>query len=146
MRTSFSQAVKIALPAAFSLIACAAALPAHADTFGYATTFTDNDSLVKVDLTTQTSTIIGPLGTLALPESLALANDGSIYVTDSAGNFYHGSTTTGATTLIGNTGRGNIEGIHFLNGQLLGVDFARACYALLACVNSLVSIKMAKTT
>jgi hypothetical protein len=46
-----------------------------------------------------------------------------LFSTDFAGNLYSVSTTTGAATTVGSTGRGNIEGLTYDGSSLLGISF-----------------------
>jgi hypothetical protein len=56
-------------------------------------------------------------------EGLALSSGGTLYGTDDGGNLYSINTTTGAATLIGSTGLGDVEGLGFDGSTLLGTNF-----------------------
>ena len=86
---------------------------------GYATD--DSNKLYEVDLGSATATEIGPLGVFRV-EGLALSSAGHLFGTDAVGNLHSINTATGAATLIGSTGRGDIEGLDFLGDTLLGSD------------------------
>jgi PEP-CTERM motif len=93
---------------------------AAADQIGFAVDNTLN--LFSVDLTTATATPIGYTGQFL--EGLAISPTGSLFGTDAYGSLYSVSPTTGATTLIGNTGLGDIEGLAFNGTTLIGTNFS----------------------
>jgi hypothetical protein len=114
---------KLFSPVAVTLVLCiVSAVTAHAAPIAYGIG-TDN-TLYSIDLATATKSAIGPTGVSNFMEGLAQAPTGQLYSTDSSGQFYEISTTTGAATLIGDTGRGNTEGLDFNGSTLLGSDFA----------------------
>ena len=88
---------------------------------GYATTGT---SLFTVDFGAVSATFIGDHNVDGFMEGLALSPGGQLFSTDSGGSFYSVNAGTGLATLIGDTGRGNIEGLDFNGSTLLGVDFS----------------------
>jgi hypothetical protein len=93
---------------------------AAADQLGFAV---DNTTtLFSVDLTTATATPIGPTGQFL--QGLAVSPTGSLFGTDYLGNLYSVSKTTGATTFIGSTGLGDIEGLTFRGATLIGTNFS----------------------
>lgn len=93
---------------------------ATADQLGFAV---DNTTtLFSVDLTTATATPIGPTGQFL--QGLAVSPTGSLFGTDYLGNLYSVSKTTGATTFIGSTGLGDIEGLTFRGTTLIGTNFS----------------------
>jgi len=93
---------------------------AAADQLGFAV---DNTTtLFSVDLTTATATPIGPTGQFL--QGLAVSPTGSLFGTDYLGNLYSVSKTTGATTFIGSTGLGDIEGLTFRGTTLIGTNFS----------------------
>src|SRR5205823_5003318 len=57
-------------------------------------------------------------------EGLAISPGGSLFGTDFTGNLYSVSKATGAATLIGNTGLGDIEGLTFRGTTLIGTNFS----------------------
>lgn len=119
-----SRLVRCAL-AAVSVFGVAVVSQARADVTGYAT---GNDgSVYSLDLTTVTSRRLGNSG-VNLVEGLAVSPAGVLYGTDSVGNLYTLSTTTGAITQsFGSTGIGtDVEGLSFQNGRLLATDFGNA--------------------
>jgi hypothetical protein len=93
---------------------------ATADQIGFAVDGTG--TLSRVDLTTATATPIGPTGQFL--EGLAFSPGGSLFGTDYLGNLFSVSTTTGATTFIGSTGLGDIEGLGFQGTTLIGTNFS----------------------
>jgi len=101
-----------------SLLVCSVASAAP---IAYAVA-TDNN-LYSINLTDATPTLIGAVGA-GLMEGLAIAPDGSLYGTSSAGQLYSINKTTGAGALIGSTGLGNLEGLDFLGGTLLATNFS----------------------
>jgi hypothetical protein len=104
--------------AAFTLLALGA-VAAQAQT-GYAIS---GDSLYTVDLSAGTAALIGNDGLSGNTlEGLAIAPSGSLFATDNAGSLYSLSDATGAATLIGSTGRGDIEGLDFFGSTLVGTD------------------------
>ena len=92
---------------------------ARADVFAYAVDVLDNLNLV--DLTTATSSVIGP--TNAPLEGLALSPGGALYGSDANGLLYSMDRTTGAATAIGNTGLFDVGGLAFNGSTLLGTNF-----------------------
>jgi len=93
---------------------------AAADQLGFAV---DNTTtLFSVDLATATATPIGPTGQFL--QGLAVSPTGSLFGTDYLGNLYSVSKTTGATTFIGSTGLGDIEGLTFRGTTLIGTNFS----------------------
>lgn len=93
---------------------------AAADQLGFAVDSTT--TLFSVDLTTATATPIGP--TEQFLQGLAVSPTGSLFGTDFLGNLYSVSKTTGAATLIGSTGLGDIEGLTFRGTTLIGTNFS----------------------
>lgn len=86
-----------------------------------------NGDFYSIDLTTGTSTFIGTTG-IASPsseivEGLAMNGSGGLYATTSLGKLYSVNSTNGAFSAIGDTGRGNIEGLDFRGNELLGIKF-----------------------
>ena len=75
-----------------------------------------------MDLTTATATPIGLTGQFL--EGLAVSPQGGLFGTDYLGNLFSLSKTTGAATLIGSTGVGDIEGLSFRGITLIGTDFS----------------------
>jgi hypothetical protein len=57
-------------------------------------------------------------------QGLAVSPQGGLFGTDYQGNLFSVSKTTGATTLIGSTGLGDIEGLTFRGTTLIGTDFS----------------------
>ena len=116
------------LTIATSLVAGILALSvrsAAADQIGFAVDITEN--LFSVDLTTATATRIGSTGQFL--QGLAFSPQGSLFGTDYLGNLFSVSKTTGATTLIGSvnvggTSVGDIEGLTFRGGTLIGTNFS----------------------
>jgi hypothetical protein len=87
----------------------------------------NTETLFSVDLTTATATPIGPTGQFL--QGLAFSPAGSLFGTDYLGNLFSVSKTTGATTLIGSvnvggTSVGDIEGLTFRGGTLIGTNFS----------------------
>ena len=93
---------------------------AAADQIGFAVDNTE--TLYGVDLTTATATPIGFTGQFL--QGLAFSPAGSLFGTDFLGNLYSVSKTTGAATFIGSTGVGDIEGLTFRGGTLIGTNFS----------------------
>jgi len=93
---------------------------AAADQIGFAVDNTE--TLYSVDLTTATATPIGFTGQFL--QGLAFSPAGSLFGTDFLGNLYSVSKTTGAATFIGSTGVGDIEGLTFRGGTLIGTNFS----------------------
>ena len=91
-----------------------------ADQFGFAVDNTE--TLFSVDLTTATAKPIGFTGQFL--QGLAVSPAGSLFGTDFLGNLFSVSSTTGAATLIGNTGLGDIEGLSFRGTTLIGTNFS----------------------
>src|SRR5438874_1702207 len=87
----------------------------------------NTETLFSVDLTTATATPIGFTGQFL--QGLAFSPGGSLFGTDYLGNLFSVSKTTGATTLIGSvnvsgTSVGDIEGLTFRGGALIGTNFS----------------------
>jgi hypothetical protein len=78
-------------------------------------------NLYKVDLATAAKTLIGPTGA-PIMEGLAVSPLGKLFGTDYNGLLYSINTATGAALLIGNSSRGDIEGLDFNGSTLLGVN------------------------
>ena len=93
---------------------------AAADQFGFAVDNTTN--LFSVDLTTATAKPIGFTGQFL--QGLAVSPQGSLFGTDYLGGLYSVNKTTGAATLIGSTGLGDIEGLAFRGTTLIGTNFS----------------------
>ena len=93
---------------------------AAADQIGFAVDNTE--TLYSVDLTTATATPIGFTGQFL--QGLAFSPAGSLFGTDFLGNLYSVSKTTGAATFIGSTGVGDVEGLTFRGGTLIGTNFS----------------------
>jgi len=93
---------------------------AAADQIGFAVDNTE--TLYDVDLTTATATPIGFTGQFL--QGLAFSPAGSLFGTDFLGNLYSVSKTTGAATFIGSTGVGDVEGLTFRGGTLIGTNFS----------------------
>jgi hypothetical protein len=93
---------------------------AAADQIGFAVDNTE--TLYGVDLTTATATPIGFTGQFL--QGLAFSPAGSLFGTDFLGNLYSVSKTTGAATFIGSTGVGDVEGLTFRGGTLIGTNFS----------------------
>lgn len=86
----------------------------------YAIDFTRD--LYNFDLATGARTLIGNVpGAGFAIESLGTAPDGSLYGTDTSGNFFGINTSTGTSTLLFNTGLGNTEGMDWdpVTGKML---------------------------
>src|SRR5262249_27768118 len=84
------------------------------------------DNLDLVNLSNASATLIGNMG--AVMEGLALAPNGDLFGAgspDNGGGFpgalFKINRDTGAATVIGDMGRGDIEGIHFIGNQLIGI-------------------------
>ena len=106
---------------ALTALTCLALAPAaHAQVNAYAVD--TNSNLNLVNLSAATVSTIGPTGQFF--EGIALSSTGSLFGTNGSGQLYSINTATGASTLIGGTGRGNIEGVVFNGSTLLGIDFA----------------------
>jgi hypothetical protein len=75
-----------------------------------------------VDLTTATASRIGFTGQFL--QGLAVSPQGALFGTDFVGNLFSVSKTTGAATLIGSTGLGDIEGLAFNGATLIGTNFS----------------------
>ena len=105
---------------ALTALTCLALAPAaHAQVNAYAVD--TNSNLDLVNLSAATVSAIGPTGQFF--EGIALSSTGSLFGTNSSGQLYSINTATGASTLIGGTGRGNIEGVVFNGSTLLGITF-----------------------
>ncbi len=81
--------------------------------------------LWQIDLGSADATLIGTMGVLL--QDIAYSPDGRLFGTRGRvdnGSLFEISTTDASATLIGNTGRGNTEGLDFHNGTLVGADFA----------------------
>jgi len=80
-----------------------------------------------IDLTTGVSTFIGASGIdspdTEIVEGLAMNGSGALYATTSLGKLYSVNSSSGAFSPIGDTGRGNIEGLDFRGSELLGIEF-----------------------
>jgi hypothetical protein len=92
---------------------------AVADQLGWAV---DPQNLFIVDVTTAQAARIGPTGQFL--EGLAFSPQGRLFGTDYLGNLYSVSTSTGAASLIGSTGLGDIEGLGFQGSTLIGTNFS----------------------
>jgi hypothetical protein len=75
-----------------------------------------------MDLTTATETPIGFIGKFL--QGSAVSPQGGLFGTDYRGNLFSVSKTTGAPTLIGSTGVGDIEGLTFRSTTLIGTNFS----------------------
>ncbi len=87
-------------------------------------------SLYRMDLTTGTASLIGPLNGPTGPQGLAYAADTStMYLVDAAtDNLYTIDLSTGAATLIGTTGSGDLLGLAYLPRSQGGFTrIAHAC-------------------
>jgi sugar lactone lactonase YvrE len=73
-----------------------------------------------MNLATGAVTLVGPLSGPTNPNSLAFDPDiGVLYLVDnSTDSLYSLNMATGAATLIGSTGTGNLLGLAYLNGPL----------------------------
>jgi PEP-CTERM motif-containing protein len=98
-------------------LSCAAT---NANNLGYSVDFTGNN-LYRIDFTAGTASLIGTTGVLI--EDLALRSDNTLFGTTQAGTLYTINTATAASTLIGNTGLGDIEALAFNGANLIGVNF-----------------------
>jgi hypothetical protein len=79
----------------------------------------------RVDLDKSSATLVGLTGVFL--EGLVLSPDGRLFGTDTGGNLYQINTTSGAATLVGNTGCGcDIKGLHFFGSMLVGVGLTTA--------------------
>jgi hypothetical protein len=78
-------------------------------------------SLYSIDLGLGTANLIGSTGIFL--EGIAINQNEDLYGTDTGGQLYNINPLNARTTLIGSTGRGNIEALDFLGDRLLGVDF-----------------------
>jgi hypothetical protein len=80
-----------------------------------------------IDLTNGVSTFIGASGIASpdteLVEGLAMNGSGELYATTSLGKLYSVNSANGSFSSIGDTGRGNIEGLDFRGNELLGIEF-----------------------
>jgi len=110
---------RIFLAAALACMVPAANV-ARGDVIGLASEVGGN--LDRIDLTTGTLSVVGNTG-VRLMEGLALNSAGALYGTDDAGVLRAINTATAATTTIGVTGLGNIEGLSFRGNTLIGTDF-----------------------
>jgi len=95
--------------------------PARAEVLGYGVD--TNSDLYLINLTTANATLIGNIAAAGFPEGLAISPAGELFVTNSGGGLSRLDPVTAAVTVIGNTGRGNIEGLDFNGNILLGSDF-----------------------
>ena len=78
-------------------------------------------NLYCIELSSATPTLIGNTGVFL--EAIALTPDGTaLFGTSAGGLLYHIDPATAIATLVGNTHIGDIEGLHFLNDTLLGVN------------------------
>lgn len=93
---------------------------AHAAPFAYTSTGTE---LLSTDLDTGLSTVIGTVSGVSTLQALAWSPDRVLFGTDTSGNLFQIDETSGNTTLIGDTGLGNIEGLDFLGPSLLAISF-----------------------
>ncbi len=82
---------------------------------------TDLQDLYRVDLSTASATLVGSTG--ANVEGLATSSTGQLFGTDVVGRLLSINRSTGAGTVIGNTGRNDIEALHFLGSTLLAADY-----------------------
>ena len=95
-----------------------------ADQIGYSSSA--RGALFTVDLTKGSFIdLIGGPG-IDLLEGLAFSPGGTLFGTDDRGNLYSINKTTAATSLIGNTGLGDIEGLDFNGSTLLGTNFGNS--------------------
>ncbi len=101
------------------LYVCALVATANAVPMGYGVAVDQN--LYLIDLGGGTATLIGSTGHTF--EGVALSDGGVLYGTDLFGRLFEISTTDASTTLIGDPGLGNMEGLDFNNGMLLASDF-----------------------
>jgi outer membrane protein assembly factor BamB len=97
-----------------------AAAPALAAPFAYTSS---GSALFVTDLDTGSSTLVGALSTSGPLQSLAWSPARELFGADQNGNLYRVDETSGATTLIGDTGLGNIEGMDFLGPSLIAISF-----------------------
>jgi hypothetical protein len=101
--------------------------------YGVAETPNGSDSGVwSVDVTSGASTLIGTTG-IENAILFGVARDpttGQLYGTTAGGVLYAVSSTTGEATLIGNTGRGAIDGLDFDGSTLLGSTFGSTLNAV----------------
>ncbi len=88
---------------------------------GYA--IDNGQNLYAVDMTTTTETLIGHTGVGDSIEGLAADPSGNLYATTIVGDLYRLDAGTGAASLIGNHGYGDIEALDFHAGTLLGMDY-----------------------
>lgn len=79
-------------------------------------------TLYRVNFATGDVAPVGPTGMAGTPQALALAPGGALYGTDADGRLYRLDAGSGAATLVGNTGRGNVEGLDFLGATLYGLS------------------------
>lgn len=92
---------------------------AEATHIGYATDTAED--LWLVNFTVGTANRIGNTGQFY--ESVALRDDGTLFGATSHGILYTISTSDGSSTLVGNTGLGNIEALDFNGSDLISVDY-----------------------
>lgn len=106
-----------ALAVTCSILVAAMAQPAAAAPIGFA--IDRGSNLHSVDFGLGTSALIGNMGVFL--EAIALSPGGALYGTSTLGDLF--STGNAATTLIGASGLGNIEGLDFDGGTLIASDF-----------------------
>jgi hypothetical protein len=95
---------------------------APADQIGYAVESLSSElgNLYSVDLTKATATLIGP--TVPVLDGLAISPDNTLFGTDLLGDLRSININTGASTLIGSTALGFVEGLDFNGATLLGTN------------------------
>lgn len=81
----------------------------------------DLNDLYRVDLSTASATLVG--STSANIEGLATSSAGQMFGTDVVGRLLSINQSTGAGTVIGSTGRDDIEALHFSGPTLLAADY-----------------------
>jgi hypothetical protein len=81
----------------------------------------DLQDLYRVDLSTANATLVGSTG--ANIEGLATSSAGQMFGTDVVGRLLSINRSTGAGTVIGSTGRDDIEALHFSGPTLLAGDY-----------------------
>jgi hypothetical protein len=105
-----------------------------ATTTAYVLTYNNIEYVDEVNLTTGAITT-GPVVTLngddEAPDALAISPTGQAFITENT-NLYSVNLTTGALTLIGSTGHGDIYGLAFdpETGILYGVDYNGVLYTI----------------
>jgi hypothetical protein len=82
----------------------------------------DLSGLYSIDLGSGSASFIG--NSVSLLEGLALSPSGQLYGIGSDGSLYSISKIDGSFSLIGNTGRGDIEGLDFNGNVLIGATFS----------------------